>query len=246
MKQTTGTGDPRESVEPLTARQREVLELIARGYTNPQIADALGVTIDGAKWHVREILSKLGVESREEAAEWWRHERSAGTRLRRAITGLGSLGALRWVSGVAVVALLTAAGVLALVALRDDDGGRIAPDVLPTAGGPSTATAPPTATESASAEGTLGEIDGRVVYELLYVEEPVDVPRSVLLYYVDQCGVCSGGTLYRGSVSSSGEWAAEELPYAGRGVPAGSQIGPIVSDGQGRWGSYTRCGELVG
>ncbi|MGK2964804.1 MAG: helix-turn-helix domain-containing protein, partial [Tepidiformaceae bacterium] len=49
-------------VEPLTGRQREVLNLIARGYTNPQIADALGVSIDGAKWHVREILSKLGVD----------------------------------------------------------------------------------------------------------------------------------------------------------------------------------------
>ena len=75
--------DVQVEVEPLTGRQREVLALIARGYTNPQIADALGVTIDGAKWHVREIMSKLGVDSREEAAEWWRRERSdCGTRFR--------------------------------------------------------------------------------------------------------------------------------------------------------------------
>ena len=63
--------------DKLTPRQREVLDLIARGKTNGEIAERLGITLDGAKFHVREILAKLGVESREEAAAWWRKESSA-------------------------------------------------------------------------------------------------------------------------------------------------------------------------
>jgi DNA-binding CsgD family transcriptional regulator len=52
----------------LTPRQFEVLELIRKGLTNPQIAERLGISPDGAKWHVKEILWKLDAPSREEAA----------------------------------------------------------------------------------------------------------------------------------------------------------------------------------
>ena len=61
--------------DDLTPRQREVLQLVAEGKTNPEIAELLGITLDGAKFHIREILAKLDVESREEAAEWWRAQR---------------------------------------------------------------------------------------------------------------------------------------------------------------------------
>ena len=54
----------------LTPREREVLELLRERLTNDQIAERLGITLDGAKYHVSEILSKLGVGSREEAAAW--------------------------------------------------------------------------------------------------------------------------------------------------------------------------------
>lgn len=56
--------------EVLTPREQQVLDLLRQGLTNPQIADRLGITLDGAKYHVSEILGKLGVSSREEAAEW--------------------------------------------------------------------------------------------------------------------------------------------------------------------------------
>ena len=56
----------------LTPRQFEVLELVREGLTNPQIAERLGISYDGAKWHVKEILWKLNVPSREEAARWER------------------------------------------------------------------------------------------------------------------------------------------------------------------------------
>lgn len=72
--------EAQHEVEPLTKRQREVLELIGRGWTNYEIAQQLGISLDGAKWHVREVLARLGVESREQAADRWRHERSWASR----------------------------------------------------------------------------------------------------------------------------------------------------------------------
>lgn len=64
-------GRPRHP-DILTPRQSEVLELVREGLTNPQIAERLGISPDGAKWHVKEILWKLDVPSREEAARWQR------------------------------------------------------------------------------------------------------------------------------------------------------------------------------
>ncbi|MHB8376543.1 MAG: helix-turn-helix domain-containing protein [Dehalococcoidia bacterium] len=54
----------------LTPRQWEVLELVREGLSNEQIGRQLGISTDGAKFHVSEILTKLGVSSRREAAGW--------------------------------------------------------------------------------------------------------------------------------------------------------------------------------
>jgi DNA-binding NarL/FixJ family response regulator len=54
--------------EELTEREREVLALVARGYTNKQIADALCVSEKTARNHVSHILEKLGLARRSEAA----------------------------------------------------------------------------------------------------------------------------------------------------------------------------------
>ncbi len=55
--------------------------MIATGRTNRQIAEALDITLDGAKFHVSEILRKLDVDSREEAATWWKQNRSSRERM---------------------------------------------------------------------------------------------------------------------------------------------------------------------
>ena len=52
----------------LTTREREVLELVAEGYTNRRIADTLFISESTAGVHVSHILAKLGVETRTEAA----------------------------------------------------------------------------------------------------------------------------------------------------------------------------------
>lgn len=51
----------------LTAREREVLALVAAGLNNQQIAERLVVSVSTAKFHVSSILSKLNAASRTEA-----------------------------------------------------------------------------------------------------------------------------------------------------------------------------------
>lgn len=63
---------PRHPTLGLTDQQQRVLEMIAQHRTNPEIAAELGISLDGATYHVREVFGKLGVESREEAIAAWR------------------------------------------------------------------------------------------------------------------------------------------------------------------------------
>jgi len=58
--------------QELTPREREVLDLIAHGLTNQQIAERLVVEVGTVKNHVHRILEKLDKRSREEAAGYLR------------------------------------------------------------------------------------------------------------------------------------------------------------------------------
>ena len=67
----------RQSVTPqhpdqagLTPREHEILELIARGYSNKLIARELDLAVGTIKVHVKHILKKLGLKTRVEAAVW--------------------------------------------------------------------------------------------------------------------------------------------------------------------------------
>jgi LuxR family maltose regulon positive regulatory protein len=54
-------------VEQLTAREREILVLLAAGMPNPRIAEELVVSLDTVKKHVSHVLGKLGAANRTEA-----------------------------------------------------------------------------------------------------------------------------------------------------------------------------------
>jgi DNA-binding NarL/FixJ family response regulator len=60
--------DQSDGIGTLTARERDVLARVARGYPNRQIASDLGITERTARTHVSNILAKLGLTSRTQAA----------------------------------------------------------------------------------------------------------------------------------------------------------------------------------
>jgi NarL family two-component system response regulator YdfI len=63
----TGNGEVAELLEPLTPREREVLQMLASGLGNKQIAARLKISEHTVKFHVASILGKLGACSRTEA-----------------------------------------------------------------------------------------------------------------------------------------------------------------------------------
>ena len=62
----TPTAPRQNAVEPLTPREIEVLRMLAKGYTNRQIAEALRISVRTVEGHRANLMSKLDVHSRVE------------------------------------------------------------------------------------------------------------------------------------------------------------------------------------
>lgn len=106
----------------LTPREWEVLSLLRERLTNEQIAERLGVTLHAARYHVSQILSKLAVATREEAAAWQPDIQVEGpTRFR----------AFQWALGVAAVVVLAALGLLIWGVLRGTESNEAEVNATP-------------------------------------------------------------------------------------------------------------------
>jgi DNA-binding CsgD family transcriptional regulator len=118
-------GRPRR--EELSERQRRVLDLLVEGKTNSEIADQLGISLDGAKYHVREICDRVGVDTREEAAEWWRQQRGLRARFEVLSEWKRIPRPVRW-AGIAGAAALGCAAVVAVLLFAFRDDGEAGPE----------------------------------------------------------------------------------------------------------------------
>ena len=63
-----------ESVEPLTHREKEILKLIAQGYTNRQTAEELNISTRTVEGHRANLVAKLGLRSRVELVRYAREQ----------------------------------------------------------------------------------------------------------------------------------------------------------------------------
>ena len=118
----------------LTPREWEVLALLRLELSNPEIAERLGISRDGAKYHVSQILGKLGLENREQAARWQSEDAQPwwatafapflpGWRKRSSMLGSMAGAATRLIAGVVLAATLGGLGLLGLLLyLQNDDG----------------------------------------------------------------------------------------------------------------------------
>ncbi|MEY2466563.1 MAG: hypothetical protein QOD03_1084 [Verrucomicrobiota bacterium] len=68
-----------EATAKLSPREREILELVADGYTSKEVADKLAITISTVCWNLDEIYKKLHVHSRVQAVNKLRQTQSRST-----------------------------------------------------------------------------------------------------------------------------------------------------------------------
>lgn len=105
----------------LTERERQITDLLQRGLTNAEVAEQLGITFATAKWHVSQVLSKLGAERREEVparmAALAENQRAVRAGHRRRVWFLGWTGLAKGLgiaAGILPVAAISVAGVFIL------------------------------------------------------------------------------------------------------------------------------------
>jgi DNA-binding CsgD family transcriptional regulator len=217
----------------LTSRQREVLELLARGRTNAEIASELGISLDGAKWHVSEVMARLDVDSRDEAADWWRAQHGLRPRLNRFVRAMVPAAAwAKWSLGAGAL-VVTAVVVIVVIADWPDSrvpavgtttavakGSEAATVFVPTATPPTLVVGEPPGPDVTPIPGATPDTSQPWWY-VPYLNADRDKPRfdGTLAGIrigpnVDPGSSCEGGVTSMGTVSdTTGTRFDLELPY---------------------------------
>jgi DNA-binding CsgD family transcriptional regulator len=134
-----------------SSAQRRVLEELLAGGSNAEIATRLGISADGVKWHLSQLLAEAELDDRQALAEWWSAQRlqpqPAFALLRRF-----------WPAATAVVGIVAIAALVLLVQLpktQHDDASGSSRGAA--SGPPSTANIapPPTPTRAPVSGGAL-------------------------------------------------------------------------------------------
>lgn len=197
----------------LTTRQREVLALVAKGRTNGEIASELGIGFDTAKTHVSEILGRLGVDTREEAADWWRRENGLAARLFR-VLGFSALPvASRFAVAASALAVLGVGAAVVVLALNPGDGQPASggPASLPTVNVPVTVTGSTTPDVAATASTTPAAGSPTALLQDFQQGAPIDLPAGLALYYSWAGIEGPRQNLWRAYRNRSGSIVTEEL-----------------------------------
>ncbi len=203
MALTTPSPVMRTTREPdWTPRQRQVLDLLVRGRTNGEIAAELGISLDGAKWHVSEIITCLGVDSRDEAAEYWRHRNGLRMRFTRVLQAVFGSNLLKIVGATAAAGAFIAASALVVFALQNSGDGS------PQAGSPTPpgeTTTPAPGSTPPPATPAPGGVDGEVVMDIpvgqFVVVDPVRPAGGTSFIVEKGCWQCDGNATHYERVS---------------------------------------------
>ena len=215
----------------LTPREWEVLALVREGLTNEQIAERLGISRDGAKYHVSEILGKLSVSDRIEAAAWYSRNRPAVARFAAFAWPLVLLRRLGPPSGLAagvvigVAALVLAAVAAGVIIMEGRSSNDPAPPLVQATGTPQPSPEPSPELPTFAPDGRTGiaELD-RIIDDFLTLNAAA------------LAGAYPGLTAQEASVGpdatlDAGQWAAhlaasDRSLYAVLREPTGSGVFP--------------------
>jgi hypothetical protein len=194
------------------------------GKTNTQIGEELGISLDGAKWHVSEILSKLQAESREEAADYWRRYNGIAPRFERIFRGLAGGVSTKWVAGTAavMVAGVATAVVVAIAINRSSE--------VPGTASPTQSVATPPGGGGSNPGGPQPGLTTRIS-----VGQPVaSIPDSIM-YVVTGCIQCDGPdeTLQKHVTDADGRLTTTTLLRSNEGVLGGWTLGSAAASADG-------------
>lgn len=247
MRREAGTASPAWS-----PREREVLDLIARGHTNGEIAEALGISFATAKWHVSELISKLGVESREQVASYWRRERSIGSRFRHLAQGIAGFAAIKLAAGGALAATAAVGGGALWVQLSGGQTGR-APIAVVATVTPVPAPPPGRLRFASAVQGADGcipsEERGRPLCDYRRYPEIVKLDKgncdfsgvvfppvgpTTQMNYIDLHGCNLSGAVLRGM-------AANEADFSGANLTGADLTGASLFRSDFRWANLTNA-----